>query len=25
VSIDVAVHIPEKPERPPRAFPRALT
>jgi len=25
VSIDVAIHIPEKPERPPRAFPRALT
>ena len=25
VSIEVAVHIPEKPERPPRAFPRALT
>jgi len=25
VSIDVAVHIPEKPERPPRAFPHALT
>ena len=24
VSIDVAVHIPEKPERPPRAFPSAL-
>lgn len=25
VSIDMAAHIPEKPERPPRAFPRALT
>lgn len=25
VSIEVAVHIPEKPERPPRAFPHALT
>lgn len=25
VSIEVAFHIPEKPERPPRAFPRALT
>ena len=25
VSIDVAVHIPENPERPPRAFPNALT
>lgn len=25
VSIEVAVHIPERPERPPRAFPRALT
>ena len=25
VAIEVAVHIPEKPERPPRAFSRALT
>ena len=25
VSIEVAVHIPEKPERPPRALPHALT
>ena len=25
VSIDLALHIPEKPERPPRVFPRALS